>query len=143
MFYSLRIALPTLSLLALVSLPVLGLTDASWAGEVDDAASGPARAPSAWDDSHMQTRYPRWTGSGSSVPRLVLPEGRAKGSLPEGKTIYATPDRSWESGPAIRTRPRSSQHRATVLGAPTASRTSMSRTSGVRTGINTLRRSSR
>ena len=141
MFYALRFAL-----LALL-LRVLASSDASWAGDVGADAPRQAPTPStpsgSWDDSHMQSRYPRLTGSSSSVPRLILPKGRSQGSLPEGRTIYATPDRSWESGPDVRTRPRTTRHRSTVLTAPATSRTSMARSSGVRSSGSVQRRSTR
>lgn len=99
-----------------------------------------ANGGSSWDDRHMRTRYPRYSGSGSSIPRLILPEGRNDTPLPEAKTIYATPDRSWESGTSGKGTPSPSSAAGSTLGSRGAIRSSAPRSSALRgTSMSTRR----
>jgi hypothetical protein len=91
-----------------------------------------AAAPAGWDDGHMRTRYPRYSGSGSSIPRLILPAGSENTKISKGRRIYATPDRSWESGDSTSIPPRSSKGISKTLGAPVTSRSASSRSSSLR-----------
>ena len=97
------------------------------------ARAGPGRSdPCGLGRRAHAHAIPRYSGSGSSIPRLILPAGSENTKISKGRRIYATPDRSWESGDSKSTRPRSSKGISKTLGALVTSRSASSRSSSLR-----------
>ncbi len=128
--------------LVAAGLLVACLGDAGLASAEPAAAATAPRADQTWDDRHMRTRFPR-RAPASQGPRLILPEGSEHNTIPEGRTLYATPDRNWQSGPSggstLRSR-RSSGVGPTLISPGSTVRSATSRSSSVRGSSMSTRR---